>query len=253
MAPVTPKGASPNGQRSEGNPATTVSDASDQLRSQPPRFLQRLVHEVRSPAHAIHISLSILSESLKGVEIPSEAQEALALLGGTSDELRCTLRSLSRFAHTLDEIQLSPLKVKARISAVWEKLAASHQGSKPTFSNSAEDFALVGDDRMFDLAVECILDNSLKFASPERPLEISVTSESTDDGHLLRFQDNGIGIEEEYLAKCYEPFERLFPRTVYPGAGLGIPTASTCLKHMSGEVELTPLPEGALASFRFSN
>ncbi len=252
MAPASPRDAIPSGQRSQDKQLNTALEPRDQLRSQPPRFLQRLVHEVRSPAHAIHISLSILIDSLRDADLPSDAEEALKMLSGSSDELRCSLRSLSRYAHTLDEIQPISLDIGKRIDAVWKKLVDSKQESAPLLRNSVKDVSLIGDDRLFDLAVECILDNSLKFASPDRPLEISVSQEIAGNSVNLRFQDNGIGIEEAYLPKCYEPFERLFPRTVYPGAGLGIPTAIACLTHMDGEVVLSALPEGALASLRFS-
>ncbi len=88
MAPASPRDAIPSGQRSQDKQLNTALEPRDQLRSQPPRFLQRLVHEVRSPAHAIHISLSILIDSLKDADLPSDAEEALKMLSGSSDELR---------------------------------------------------------------------------------------------------------------------------------------------------------------------
>lgn len=217
---------------------------------QSPEFMRRLVHEVRSPAHAISITLSMLTEAIGKFDLPEEAQEALNLLTKSSEEMRYTMRSLSRYVHALDAIEPKPLQVSKRIDDVWDKLSRDLSDA-PVFTNTVNPFTLVGDDRLFDMAVECMLENALKFRDMERRSRINVTSTFADGVQSINFSDNGIGIEAEYLDKCYQPFERLFPRTQFPGAGLGIPAAMKSLEHMNGTLELKSSPEGTTASLRF--
>lgn len=217
---------------------------------QSPEFMRRLVHEVRAPTHAISITLSMLTEAMGKLDLPDEALEAFNLLTSTSEEMRCTMRSLARYVHTLDAVEPKSLDIDKRIDDVWDKLSRVLPNA-PIFTNTVKPFSLAGDDRLFDLAVECVLENAIKFRSPEGPSRINVTSTFIDGDQLISFSDNGIGIEAEYLEKCYKPFERLFPRALYPGAGLGIPTAMKSLVHMNGTVELESSPDGTIVFFRF--
>lgn len=215
------------------------------------RFMQRLVHEVRSPAHGIHITLRMLEDSLNQVDLTDEAREALALLVSSSEEMRASMRSLARYVHTMDSVQVDKLDAAARVTEVWTKLTATEDDA-PEFENQIDRVTLQGDDRLFDLALECILENSIKFQALDRPSKVIVTSEVTDDSLVLRFADNGIGIEAEYMDKCFEDFERLFPRSVYPGAGLGISTIQRSIAHLDGEFSIESTPGvGTTVALRF--
>lgn len=53
--------------------------------------------------------------------------------------------------------------------------------------------------------------------------------------------DTGIGMEQQFLERIFEPFsqERIDARTVYRGAGLGMPIAKTLIEQMGGTIEVT--------------
>ena len=79
-----------------------------------------------------------------------------------------------------------------------------------------------------------LLSNSLKFSrkdipcvitiKSERITEKSITSIVSDAGEFCRisFSDNGIGFQEEYADKIFEIFQRLNPRELYDGTGIGL-------------------------------
>lgn len=72
-----------------------------------------------------------------------------------------------------------------------------------------------------------IIDNSIKFASEDRPLKIVAHGQRFENQScLFSFKDNGKGIEEEYLNYIFEPFKRLNNRDL-SGSGLGL---SVCKK-----------------------
>jgi len=213
--------------------------------------MQRLVHEIRSPAHGIHITLRMLEDSLSASDLSEEAQEALSLLVSSTEEMRASLRSIARYVHTMDSVQAVVLDLHARVEEVWSKLTKGQENS-PRFENQIEQVTLEGDDRLFDLAVECVLENAIKFQATDRASQVVATSEVTEDAVVLRFSDNGIGIETEYMDKCYEDFERLFPRSVYPGAGLGISTIQRSIEHLDGSFALESEPGvGTTVTLRF--
>lgn len=79
-----------------------------------------------------------------------------------------------------------------------------------------------------------LLSNSLKFSREGIPCVISIKSERieekslssilSDEGDFYRisFSDNGIGFQEEYADKIFEIFQRLNPRELYDGTGIGL-------------------------------
>ena len=47
---------------------------------------------------------------------------------------------------------------------------------------------------------------------------------------LIRFADNGLGIEPRHVHKIFEPFVRLHPHHEIEGSGVGLATCKSILK-----------------------
>ncbi|WP_051321487.1 sensor histidine kinase [Chrysiogenes arsenatis] len=67
-----------------------------------------------------------------------------------------------------------------------------------------------------------LLDNAMKYRSPERPLVITLSGSVTENGALYVVADNGIGIAKEHHAKIWLPFHQLNPRHAQGGDGIGL-------------------------------
>lgn len=71
-----------------------------------------------------------------------------------------------------------------------------------------------------------LIGNSLKFHRPEVPPMIHISGRIVDDPanhYEITLQDNGIGFQEQYQNRIFEPFERLHGRSQkYPGTGMGL-------------------------------
>lgn len=60
-----------------------------------------------------------------------------------------------------------------------------------------------------------------------------------DDGrHEIRVEDNGIGMEEEDLAKIFQPLTRLHARSRFDGTGLGLTTAKKAAEQHGGSIRV---------------
>lgn len=102
-----------------------------------------------------------------------------------------------------------------------------------------------------------LIENSIKFRSQEPP-HISITSTSTQESHVIKFKDNGIGIESEYFNRIFQVFQRLHTTKEYPGTGIGLAICQKIVERHDGKIwvesELTkgstffielPIKEGA--------
>jgi signal transduction histidine kinase len=80
-----------------------------------------------------------------------------------------------------------------------------------------------------------LLDNSLKFASPHRPLHIRVGSVVDSRQYIIRVSDNGIGFSRDYQEKIFEIFHRLNPNQC-AGTGMGLALVRKAALRMGGRV-----------------
>jgi light-regulated signal transduction histidine kinase (bacteriophytochrome) len=104
-----------------------------------------------------------------------------------------------------------------------------------------------------------MINNSLKFRKPEMPVEIKVrgktvvgasfehSGNSFEAGYFeISFSDNGIGFDEKYLDRIYQPFQRLHRFDKYEGTGMGLAICRKIIERHNGEIEAHSTPgEGA--------
>ncbi len=80
-----------------------------------------------------------------------------------------------------------------------------------------------------------LLDNAVKYRSPERPLFVKVSSEEFPEGIRYCVEDNGIGIPRDQQDKIWEVFQRLNPYETQ-GEGLGLTLARRIVDRLGGSI-----------------
>lgn len=113
----------------------------------------------------------------------------------------------------------------------------------------------------FQQLVSNILSNSLKYSRPDVPPHISVTAEKVSGAEInngaasklnmywhFRFEDNGIGFEQQYAGRIFELFQRLHGRMEYSGTGIGLAICKKIVQNHHGFISASGEP-GAGARF----
>lgn len=80
-----------------------------------------------------------------------------------------------------------------------------------------------------------LLDNAVKYRSPQRPPVVRVFSEEFEEGIRYCVEDNGIGIPKNQQDAIWEIFQRLNPEES-PGEGLGLTLARRIMSRMGGSI-----------------
>lgn len=80
-----------------------------------------------------------------------------------------------------------------------------------------------------------LLDNALKYRSPERPLLVRIFSEAFPEGIRYCVEDNGMGIPREHQEKIWEIFQRLNPGDS-DGEGLGLTLVRRIVDRLGGSI-----------------
>jgi signal transduction histidine kinase len=81
-----------------------------------------------------------------------------------------------------------------------------------------------------------LLDNALKYRSPDRPLQIHISGRVEGQETIYTVADTGLGIAPEHQSKIWELFHRLDPDSEVAGEGLGLTLVRRILDRQNGRV-----------------
>lgn len=90
--------------------------------------------------------------------------------------------------------------------------------------------------------------NALKYKKEDVAPVINISGSVKDGICKVRVRDNGIGLNEKYSARIFQPFQRLHGRTAYEGTGMGLAICQKIMLRHYGEINVESSP-GAGATF----
>lgn len=96
-----------------------------------------------------------------------------------------------------------------------------------------------------------LVGNAIKFADPERPPVVRISAVRVGDFWELECRDNGIGIDAQYAERVFVIFQRLHPKDVYEGTGIGLALCKKIVEYHGGRIWLGE-PDGPGTSIRWT-
>jgi light-regulated signal transduction histidine kinase (bacteriophytochrome) len=80
---------------------------------------------------------------------------------------------------------------------------------------------VAGDATRLTQVLQNLLDNALKFRGAA-PARVHVAARRTESGWEFAVRDQGIGLDPAQSERIFQVFQRLHPRSAYPGTGMGL-------------------------------
>lgn len=107
-----------------------------------------------------------------------------------------------------------------------------------------------------------LIGNSIKYSRAGQPVYIDIdytqvpgtdiqhsNADASSLYHLITVTDNGIGFDQEYAEKIFEPFQRLHAKSQYFGSGVGLAICKTIMKNHSGFIYAKGEPDKGASFF----
>jgi PAS domain S-box-containing protein len=206
-------------------------------------------HDLQEPLRTISNYLSIIEERMSGSD--DKVKDYLSRTIDASERLRDLITNLlrySRLSHT--SANYSDVEMSDVFTETIHNLRTNvdETGTEVIFDNKVE--RLRGDKIQLVQLFQNLITNSIKFVKDRKP-KIKITGVEEKDHYLFSVNDNGIGIEEEYLNKIFEIFKRLHSRMEFPGTGIGLAICKKIVEFHKGHIWVESVP-GKGSTFYFT-
>ena len=195
-------------------------------------FCYSLSHDLRAPLRAMHGYAEAVVEDFSDT-LPAAARDHVEKIRRASNRMDKLIQDVLAVA-AISEIKpiCSPLDLQTLIPDVvaqFPDLAGrvSFTGSFPKVH---------AHEGLLTQALCKILDNTLKFASPDRPLQVDISAGRLDENIRVSIRDNGIGVSEKYSHRLFQLFGRIHPDSKFDGPGIGLVIAKAAIENMHGTI-----------------
>ena len=232
--------------------AYDVAEAANRAKSD---FLQTMSHDIRTPMNGIIGMTAIAAAHIDDKERVQDSLQKITvasrhLLALINEVLDMSKIESGKVSLTEEEFNLSDL-VDNLVSMVRPQIE-EHQHELKVNIQKVEHELVIGDSLHIQQAFVNLMSNAIKYTPNGGQIKLGIREIPCNQDKVgcyeFVFEDNGIGMSEEYLAHIFEPFTRAEDGRVnkIQGTGLGMPITKNIVNMMGGDIKVkSKLNEGS--------
>ncbi len=214
------------------------------------RFVSDAAHELKTPLSILRSYLETLAEDL-GAGLSEQQQEFLQAAAVGARRLQRLIDGLLDLA-ALETgrlpLVLGPVSSREIVAGVIEELRPIAVAAKVGLvAAPAAELALRADPQRLGQVLRNLVENGLKYTSPEG--EVNVAVEQRGDRAVIRVRDTGVGIPPAILPRIFDEFVRAPGSNLTEGAGLGLTIVRRLALAMGGRVWVESVPDAGSSFF----
>jgi light-regulated signal transduction histidine kinase (bacteriophytochrome) len=192
-------------------------------------------HDLSEPLRKIQTFGSLLEAKSAGL-MDEQSKDYVSRMTGAANRMQELLDALLRYSRVDakgQEFRPAKLEDVIRDSVIDLEVglrdieAHVEIGSLP---------AVNGDPYQLRQLFQNLIANAVKYHRSEVKPLVRVYGEVNDGDCRIFVEDNGIGFDEKYLDKIFQPFQRLHGRNEYPGTGIGLAICKKIVERHNGTI-----------------
>ena len=206
----------------------------DEQRAELETFAYALAHDFKQPIRQISTFTQMISEELDPKERNGVDQHLTFL--------RDAARRLGKLVDVMSQYTLlnqPPKLTEVHLDKVLDEVRAS---LGPLLAERGAELAAAptrarvrGNEPLMTQVLQNLVVNGLTYNKSAAP-RVEVTIDQGIDHCYIAVEDNGIGIDAEYLADIFKPLVRLHTSSEYAGSGLGLTLARKAVLAQGGQI-----------------
>jgi len=204
------------------------------------QFAYAASHDMKEPLRKIYFSGTSLQERTAG-QIDQKSADYLSRILSSTQKMTNLVDNLLNYSKTTANIESA---TKVNLNTVVREITS---GISETMENQHVHFEIDVLPEIIGVPFQCaqlfdnLIHNSLKYRHPDRPCEIQIRYEQTEEAfdlgkcHKISVIDNGIGFEQQFSDKIFEIFKRL--GTDKNGDGIGLAICKRIVQNHQGAIK----------------
>jgi signal transduction histidine kinase/DNA-binding response OmpR family regulator len=210
-------------------------------------FLSNMSHDIRTPMNAIIGMTAIAAMHIDDKEKVLDSLNKITissrhLLGLINSVLDMSKIESGKITLSEEEFSLSE-SIESLLALFHPQIEAKNMELKMDITNIKHE-NVIGDSQRLQQIFINIMGNAIKFTPDGGRIFLSMKekrSDMPDRGcYEFVFEDNGIGMSQEFIEKIFEPFARATDSRTssIEGTGLGMPIAVNIARMMGGDIKV---------------
>jgi light-regulated signal transduction histidine kinase (bacteriophytochrome) len=213
------------------------------------RFAYIASHDLQEPLRAIAGYCKLLQNRYQGKLDPS-ADEFLTHAVDGATRMKALIDGLLSYSRVRTRgSHLESTDCNAVLDEALSNLRLSIEDSSAKVTRNGMPSVLADKTQLVEL-FQNLIGNAIKYHNQRAP-EVHVEAHVNNGEWIFSVRDNGIGIKPNDLENIFDMFQRLHPRDVYPGTGIGLAICKRIVERLGGRIWAESQP-GMGSTFYFT-
>jgi PAS domain S-box-containing protein len=198
-------------------------------------------HDLSEPLRKIQTFGSLLFSN-KAAQLDHEARDYVSRMTKAANRMQELLEALLRYSRVETKgkkFKPTNLNDVVRRAASDLEVLIREAGARIEISTLP---SVDGDEAQLRQLFQNFIINALKYRREGAPPFIRIYGEEEDGRIRAYVEDDGIGFDEKYLEKIFQPFQRLHGRSEYPGLGMGLAICRKIVERHGGTITARSTP-----------
>jgi light-regulated signal transduction histidine kinase (bacteriophytochrome) len=191
-------------------------------------------HDLQEPLRTIASFTQLMERRYKG-KFDSDADEFMDYIVIAAVRMKAMIQGLLDYSRVGKDEELNEFNAEEALNQTLSNMHSSIEECHAEITHENLP-VIIADKKQIARVFQNLIGNALKFRKDDVKPKIHVSAEKIDNEYIFSVQDNGIGIEEQYMGRIFDVFKRLHTIDKYEGTGIGLSVVKRIIDHHGGRV-----------------